>query len=116
MGKIITIGYNNLRSDDDGYLRQMSAWLVKNGRAELAARIEAKDLDIYDMSTHPEKGDALDAIDDSTDAVIALHIWGIDGREGVTLGPKEWGYDRNNDELLAMCLERRIPLLSAGDQ
>src|SRR5579863_4001805 len=88
MGKIITIGYNNLRSDDDGYLRQMSAWLVKNGRAELAARIEAKDLDIYDMSTHPEKGDALDAIDDSTDAVIALHIGGLTVVKVLLLAPK----------------------------
>ncbi len=78
-------------------------------------------LDLYDISTLPEKGDGLDAIGPETKLVIALHLFGIDKLPGgttrlVSESSPLTHYNRNNVELLKLCMDRHIPLIAVGDQ
>ncbi len=116
MGRIVVVGCNNHHNDDLLILRSIATWLAGHGKAGQAARILADDLDHYDMSTRPEKGDALDAIREDVELVIALHLFGIDGRQTGVAERVAWGYNRNNVSWLKVCTGQRIPLISAGDQ
>jgi hypothetical protein len=112
---IIVIGCNSKINDDLAALRNIAAFFSAS-RPDLSTHILADNLDHYDMETRPEKGDALNAINDETELVIALHIFGIDGRVGCAGGKGQWGYNRDNANLLSICLAKRIPLIAFGDQ
>jgi hypothetical protein len=122
-GRIIVIGHQKGNKTDPRSLAQMGEWCLQNGRETLGQRILDGDLDSYDMTTRPEKGDAVAAIKRyKTDAVIALHLFGIDFDGKPTnskfLRNRKRGqfYNWRNWELLDICAERGITLLSWGDQ
>lgn len=120
---IVVVG---LQSDEELFtLLMISVWLDAHrpGYSELAQRLRSggADFDVYDMATLPEKGDGLDAIGDDTALVVALHLFGIDKLPGgntaavTEMDPRNC-YNRNNLELLGICMERSIPLIAVGDQ
>jgi len=123
--RIICIGRQKDNGDDARALKYISEWLAKRaGYEALAARLKAEDLDIYDMTTAPEKGDGIKALVRLRDveAVVALHIFGIDFTENLIRSTprlvKHGGglYTRWNHALLDICLRRGLPLIAWGDQ
>ena len=123
--KIVVIGLN--RPDVEWFtVLMIGQWLEDHrpGYRDLAGCLKLgalASLDLYDMTTRPEKGDALDAIDGSTAMVLALHLFGIDKLPGgntakVTGMDPLACYNRNNLELLQLCMRRSIPLVAVGDQ
>jgi hypothetical protein len=76
------------------------------------------------MTTLPKKGDGVDALirHQDVEAVVALHIFGIDFTPSliremprlVTHGANL--YARKNHFLLDICMQRGIPLVAWGDQ
>jgi hypothetical protein len=83
--KIIVVGYNDKnrqrRDDDDMCLLVSALWLIKhpgyNDHFVGTLRPGNGECESYDMETHPERGDALDHIDEDTRLVVALHICGL---------------------------------------
>lgn len=125
MNRILCIGRQKGWGDDTRALKYIGEWLAKRrGYEGLAARIIAEDMDIYDMTTLPKKGDGIDALihHQDVEAVVALHIFGIDFTEGLirstprllTHGANL--YTRKNHLLLDICMQRGIPLIAWGDQ
>ena len=123
MGRIICIGRRATGKDDDTRAVDFIAdWLQRMGRlADLGKRIENGDLDLYDMSTLPKKGDGITALKryKRVDAVIAVHLFGIDMDVHVSsplLRMNGYYYNRRNHQLLDICMERGVKLLAWGDQ
>lgn len=116
--KIIIIGRNTL--DDDITLFKIGEFFADHrGRMDILDRLTTlDDVDEYDISTKPEKGDAIGHIDATVELVVALHLFGIDqmpGRE--TYGMDQpYTYCQNNQRLLRICMEHKIPLVVWGDQ
>lgn len=73
-------------------------------------------IDLYDMSSYPEKGDAIDAIlreSENIEAVVAHHLyWQKD------LSPVKvpYFYNEKNELLPVITEELGIPLIIMGDQ
>lgn len=125
MGRIICIGRQTGSDDDARALKYIAEWLGKRaGYETIAARLKTEDMDIYDMSTLPKKGDGVRALLRYRDveAVVALHIFGIDFTVGqIQRNPRlvthGWDlYTRVNHTLLDICMDRKIPLIAWGDQ
>jgi hypothetical protein len=125
MSRIICIGRQTGSDDDALALKYIAEWLGKRAGYEvLAARLKTEDMDIYDMSTLPKKGDGIKALLRYRDveAVIALHIFGIDLSVGeIERSPgivthDGYLYTRMNHTLLDICMDRKIPLIAWGDQ
>jgi hypothetical protein len=115
MSQIITIG--KLSPTDLITLSMIAEYFDSIGRKDLSDQIWSADTDDYDMTTKPEKGDALDAITSETQLVIALHLYGIDlvsARKPSNSGP--YFYDRENGNLLKKCMDLKVPLVCWGDQ
>jgi hypothetical protein len=121
MSKVVVIGFQ--RPDEYYTLFMIGQWLESHRRGGLARRLKKgdPDLDLYDMTTLPEKGDGLDAIGDDTALVVALHLFGIDKLPGgntakvTEIDAREY-YNRDNLRLLKICMERNVPLVAVGDQ
>jgi len=125
VSRIICIGRQRGSDDDARALKYIGEWLAKRqGYEALAARIVAEDLDVYDMSTQPKKGDGIKALLRYRDveAVVALHIFGIDFTENMIRSmPRLLTHDfdlyaRWNHMLLDICTRRGLPLIAWGDQ
>lgn len=125
MSRIICIGRQKDNNDDTRSLKYIGEWLGKRkGYEALAARIVAEDLDIYDMTTAPKKGDGIKALVTHRDveAVLALHIFGIDFTERLISRSRGlvqhdgYLYTRWNHRLLDICTRRGLPLIAWGDQ
>jgi hypothetical protein len=120
MKKIIVIGLN--QPEDLYTLFRISEWLDEHRPGlEVGERIRTNDVDLFDMTTLPEKGDALDYITTDTQLVIALHLFGIDMMPGGTTAKAtelhpQYCYNRDNINLLPVCMNHRAPLISVGDQ
>src|SRR5579863_2077251 len=124
MSRIICIGRQKGNDDDTRALKYIGEWLAKRqGYEALAARITAEDLDVYDMSTEPTKGDGIKALLRYRDveAVVALHIFGIDFTEDlIRRQPRlvSHGFDlytRWNHMLLDICTRRGLPLIRSKE-
>ena len=73
-------------------------------------------IDLYDMSSYPDKGDAVDAIlRDAEDiaAVIAVHIYWQKDLSPVKI---PYFYNEKNDLLPIITKELEIPFIIIGDQ
>jgi hypothetical protein len=114
-GRIIVIGCREFH--DRERLKLITDWSLTNGRPKLFKLLSVDDLDHYDMTTKPHKGDALDAIREHTDTicVIALHLFGLD-HDCSTYKNDLYCYTKQNHKLLDLCLKRNIPLICWGDQ
>lgn len=66
---------------------------------------------IYNMAKYPERGDALDAINESTPAVIAMHLQ----YDEPSLFPGYY-YNKRNTDILEITRRLGIPLFVWGDQ
>jgi hypothetical protein len=116
--KIVVIGRNNPGADGAA-LEGIRRWLYWRGCRHWAWRLQVGYYEDYDMCTRPEKGDALDAVDENTGLVVALHLYGIDQIPGHSDVAKTRGttfYDRNNGDLLKLCMEKGAVLIAQGDQ
>ena len=77
MQKIIVIGAT--KPWDQEILGQIALWLAGHGHLELGENLQTRaGIEWFDMSTHPEKGDAYEAIDRETALVVALNLYGMD--------------------------------------
>lgn len=123
--KIVVIGLVN--NQDRTTLAVIADFLREHGETHLVERITKGDYDVYDMTTRPERGDAFDAIDEYTELVIALHLYGIDQMPmldealrhhgaSVPSGELYRGKDGRNGNLLKLCMQLGIPLIAWGDQ
>ncbi len=117
---IVVVGLNS--QEDYFSLAWIAAWLAENRpEMKLTRRILARDYDVYDMTTKPEKGDALDAIGSNTRLVIAMHLFGIDKAPGgntalaTQLAPDRC-YNRCNIMMLPLCMRHGAALVAIGDQ
>jgi hypothetical protein len=96
-------------------------------RAQLAKALgDSNRWDVYDMSTKPEKGDALDHLREDVGLVVTCHV----PMSQITVTDDEtvrrlkrykhmqvsYFYNSRNYELLSWCLAHRVPLLAYGDQ
>jgi hypothetical protein len=82
--------------------------------------------DVYDITTKPEKGDAIDHLGDDVLVVVACHIpmYDVVLTTDETLERLEeykhlqgaYFYNKRNSELLSWCVTHRVPLLAYGDQ
>lgn len=117
---IIVIGLCN--EEDLFTLSWIGCWLKENRRRlGMHDDLLSKRYDVYDMSTLPEKGDALDAIGPATKLVIALHLFGIDKLPGgstatATALDPGYLYNRENIQLLERCMRVPAALVAVGDQ
>lgn len=114
-GRIIVIGCREFH--DRLSLKQITDWTLTNGRPKLFKLLSVGDLDHYDMTTRPHKGDAIEAIREHLDTicVIGLHLFGLDQDESKHSDGK-YCYTKENHKLLDLCLRRNIPLICGGDQ
>lgn len=128
MKKIIVIGHQG-HVDDAITLDKIAEYFAEfRGRPDIARRLWEGEHDIYDMTTHPERGDAFDHIDDNTELVVALHLYGIDldcfdievvefiHSKCKSNYSKDILYYGRNGEIHRRCLELKIPLVCSGDQ
>jgi hypothetical protein len=132
MKRVVVIGWTKKSSKDDRFsLMFIAGQLYTAGKTELAHLLRDQlinnQLDVYDMATRPEKGDAMDHLGADVVMVIALHLYGIDkmpvkGRE-LHKQLAEYGdenaqaaYCRDNFYLLERCMTLGIPLVAFGDQ
>jgi hypothetical protein len=111
---LVLIGVQQRRELGDDVMPAMEGFPET---APLVAELFADNFEIYDMSTRPEMGDALDAITAETPLVVAVHLWGIDvsGVDEHVLTPS-YHYNRRNAQLLPLTQELGVPLLVIGDQ
>lgn len=117
MRPIIIIGRNTL--DDYITIEKISDYLISTKREELALRLViGEGVEDYDISTKPEKGDAMDALSTNVELVVALHLYGIDHIPGKPPYGTEnpYMYCRDNQNLLKRCMLLQIPLVVWGDQ
>lgn len=119
-GRVICIGLNERH--DWIALHEIADWLEMNAGViahsyDISSSISVDQLDHYDMSTRPKKGDALKALRKHKDVicVIALHLFGIDG-DFTKESDKHYCYTEENHKLFDLCMRRGIPLLVWGDQ
>ena len=132
--RVIVIGCRE--SWDWEYLAKIARWSSINGHQELAhliwaetpaiiSKIAEAELDHYDMTTKPRKGDAYVALREHKDtvAVIALHLYGLDEKKHPKCSDMEsdqcaagYRYTKHNHKLLDLCLKRNIPFIVVGDQ
>ncbi len=73
-------------------------------------------IDLYDMTSYPEKGDAIDAIlRDAEDisAVIAHHIYWQEDLSAIKI---PYFYNDKNEYLPVITKELEIPFIVLGDQ
>jgi len=118
--KIIVIGLHGF--DDRISLVVSSKWLYKNRNVNIITRLRNEDYEVFDMSKYPERGDALDHIDNNTMLVIALHVCGLrlyDNEQrpaGKYKRHKQYCYDRNNYQLPYICMEAGASLIAWGEQ
>ncbi|HET6420115.1 MAG TPA: hypothetical protein VFG19_08165 [Geobacteraceae bacterium] len=115
MGRIVVIGWNEGNDDDWFFLLRIATFLKEHQLDVFANRIAARDLDVYDMLTRPERGDALDHINNDVDLVIALFVYGVDKPSAVIIG-QDRHYNVRNWELAPLCARLKIPLVAWGDQ
>jgi hypothetical protein len=117
-GRVIVIGLN--QHHDWSALHEIGEWMDANGDYEIFSAIAIDHLDHYDMTTRPNKGDAVAAIRKHRDVfcVIALHLFGLaaDGSTNSLVGGNPYYYTQENHKLLNLCMERKIPLVVWGDQ
>jgi hypothetical protein len=115
-GRVICIGLN--QRHDWAAMHQIADWCESNGYRSIYSAIAVDDLDHYDMSIRPEKGDALDAIRRHKDviAVIALHLFGLDKPPIGRANDDTYFYTKENHKLLDLCMNRSLPLICWGDQ
>lgn len=134
-GRIVTIGYQN-NSDDKLWTETL--WAVKNATrvylqqhgVKHPARVnrlvtayfdQSRLIENYDMSTAPEKGDALDHLDGAS-LVIGFHLWYAPHPGYHSRG--EWKnnyygsmiYNRNNRELLRLKDRYGFLFIALGEQ
>jgi hypothetical protein len=114
-GRIIVIGCREFH--DQTVLKNITDWTLTNGRPKLFKLLSVGDLDHYDMTTKPHKGDAVDAIREHKDTicVIALHLFGLD-HDCSNYKNDLYCYTKENHKLIDLCLQRNIPLICWGDQ
>lgn len=123
--EVVVIG---LHTQDDLFtLGWIATWLMEErpGMEALVNRIRCRSYDSFDMASMPEKGDALDAIGEGTQLVIALHLFGIDKlpgghtAEATALDPARLyngTLERSNCHLLQLCMKHGATLIAVGDQ
>src|SRR6476646_8318282 len=80
--RVVVIGMVERYPDDRFTLAFIASQLMTIGRWKLSGLLSGAilgdTLDIYDMQTRPEKGDALDHLGPDVGLVVALHLYGID--------------------------------------
>ncbi len=74
--------------------------------------------DEYDMTSWPERGDALDHITKDTRAVVAFHLYGIHTEDIDPADQHAAGfyYNQRNHQLLTLTQSLGVPLYVFGDQ
>ncbi len=112
----MVIGYSG--PGDQAYLCALH-FLHASGWTEAAEDIDSgermcQEVGFYDMTTHPERGDGVDAIDENTELVVALHLAGMKGQDPWPV--PSIMYNKRNAEILPLCKKLRIPLLAIGEQ
>lgn len=73
-------------------------------------------IDLYDMMSYPEKGDAVDAILRDAEyiaAVVAVHLY---WHKDLTSPKAEYFYNEKNEYLPMITKELNIPFIVIGDQ
>ena len=132
MKRIVVIGWTKKSDKDDRFsLMFIAGQLHTAGRTELAHLLRDQlinnQLDVYDMATRPDKGDAMDHLGADVTMVIALHLYGIDELpvKGRVLHEQLAGYGdknaqavycRDNFYLLERCMTLGISLVAFGGQ
>ena len=133
MKRVMIIGMVEGNHDDKFTLTFIMGQLASSGRKDLfhllADAVRDETADIYDMQSHPERGDAMDHLGDDLGLVIAMHLYGIDKmpRKGPPLheqlatipdvaGDAIKAYSRDNFYLLERCMELRVSNSRAGTQ
>lgn len=112
MKKIIIIGIGK------GYEHQLQWVYDALPTEELKEMFLNQQLDIYDMMSYPEKGDAIDAIIENykdVAAVVAVHVYGIADSQDMTK-KSDYFYNVRNYKLLELTKELEIPFIVIGDQ
>jgi hypothetical protein len=115
-GKVVIIGYYPTNPEQ---LSQVIKFLEQNNLAYIAEAILDGKIEHFDMTLHPEKGDALDSIRPGTLAVVALHIYGIGFKRRLAkkaAGSEGYFYTKKNHRLFSMTKNLGIPLIVYGDQ
>lgn len=110
---IIIIGYN------ENYSWQMHKViddLDELGWTNLLQQMIDKDYEVYDMSTLPEKGDALDHIKEDTPLIIAMHLYGMHFEERYHYYDSGYFYNQGNYKIYLLAQHWNIPLMVIGDQ
>ena len=138
MKRVMVIGMVEGDQDDKFTLLFIMGQLLSTGRKGLfqllTSTIENGTIDVYDMQSHPEKGDAISHLGPDVGLVIAMHLYGIGkmpykGEKKLHKKLAEEDaikrledirplvvYDNNNFYLLQKCMELGIPLIAWGDQ
>lgn len=106
---VITIGLRDFQ------LNYIISCLMDSEYYDIAEKLIDSDYENYDIALYPEKGDALDHIDETTEAVIAVHLFGIHSRTLKSL-ELNYFYNKRNWELRAVTKHLGIPLIVFGDQ
>ena len=78
------------------------------------------EIDIFDMRTLPEKGDAIDVLADEHSnqyqAIFAFHLFGISSDNRCESLNPDYFYNKRNHELPKIARQKNIPLYVMGDQ
>jgi hypothetical protein len=112
MKKILIIGIGK------GYEHQLEWVYEALPTEELKEMFINKQFDLYDMTSYPEKGDAIDAlIENYKDiaAVVAVHLYGIYCPRDIST-KHDYFYNAKNYLLLELTKEIGIPFIVFGDQ
>jgi len=83
---------------------------------ELRQMFSNGQIDLYDMSSYPEKGDAVDAIlrdSEDIEAVVAHHLYWQEDLSPVKI---PYFYNDKNEYIPVITEELGIPLIIIGDQ
>ena len=110
MKKILIIGIGKM------YMYQLPFVHDLLPTEELKQMFLNNQIDLYDMSSYPEKGDAVDAIlRDSEDiaAVVAYHLYWQKDLSPVKI---PYFYNEKNEYLPIVTKELNIPFIVIGDQ
>lgn len=113
MQKIIVIGAT--KPWDQERLDQIAGWLKDHGYLELGKNLrERAGIEWFDMSTHPEKGDAYQAIDRAIALVVALNLFGIDyWRDNGTCDQGPY-FQGKNSLLLSHCMDLGVLFIAVN--
>lgn len=123
-GRVVLIGAN---IKDDLLALAILSKILAMFRSRLGKALrDDRHWDVYDMSTKPEKGDALDHLGDDVRLVVTCHIpmFPIVVTSKKTIRRLKrykhmqaaYFYNNRNCELLPWCMAHRVPLLAYGDQ